>query len=151
MGDFVGWGQSGLETAYRKWNPAIAKFTVYAWYWVRYEIQCGLAQWKGYHRNSPEYAKSATFEEFNEEATYQDLRTPEESTYRELRQIVLLLPQDLYFVIVFRFYYELNNKEIEAITGIPSKQISAMVFTAIEMLREKYNMRERKQVGSQSP
>ncbi|MCE5293202.1 MAG: hypothetical protein LLF94_01135, partial [Chlamydiales bacterium] len=86
-----------------------------------------------------------------EEATYCDLCAPEESTYRELRQIVLLLPLNLYFVVVFRFYYELNNKEIEAITGIPSKQISTMISTAIDMLREKYSTREQMHLGAQSP
>jgi DNA-directed RNA polymerase specialized sigma24 family protein len=53
-----------------------------------------------------------------------------------------MLPNYLYMVIVFRFYYELSNKEIEAITGIPSNKISSMVQTAIKMLRERYTTME---------
>ena len=140
MGDFVSWGQEGLEIAYRRWNPSIAKFTVYAYYWVRYKIQCGISEWNGYHRNSPQYVKDAEFEEFHEEAPHfcspEDLPTDE---MRELHTHILLLPYDLYTIILFKFFYDLTPKEIEAITGIPSASIPPMIERAIELLREKYH------------
>lgn len=149
INDFIGWGWEGIEEARKRWNPDVAGFTVYAWWWVRYKMQVGYSEWKGYKRNSPLYAKNARYCEFEDGLHYSVTTTHKKHENMELWSKVFHLPPQLSLLLLMRYYYEIDNESICNIMCIKEKELRESLQTAINLLREMYEAEGKESGDSQ--
>lgn len=144
--DFIGWGYEGLCEASKRWEPSISSFTVYAWYWIRYKIQTGIDSWcgtrrpsrNGQSRTSIAHLTTSITTGLNEDTSPDSTPIEENHESRELKRHLHSLPNSLCIPIIYKYYYDLTDKEVCIALHITHKELIEALETAIKTLRDMY-------------
>lgn len=137
--DLVGMGHEGLLKAEKKYDVERAGFTVYAWWWVRKMIQRGLAEWAGYHANSPGWIRELRYGEYSDEVSYEEGDGDRAKLKKELWKKVFALPERNRGPVFLKYYYGLRDKDIAEVVGIEEREVRNALRVGIKMLRKQYN------------
>ena len=137
--DLVSWGHEGLLRAQTKYNIERAGFTVYAWWWVRKMIQRGLAEWSGYHANSPAWIRDIHYGEYSDEVAYEEGEDDRSKLKKELWKKVFALPERNRAPVFLKYYYGLQERHIAELLELDEREVRNALRVGIKMLRKQYD------------
>lgn len=136
LGDLIGFGMVGLERAREKYDPERSGWTVYAWWWVRKEIQKGIASWGGHHACSHVWRSRARDAEYCDGLDASDEGEDERARLkREMWKGLFSLPKDEGLPLFLKFYHGFPVKDIAEVTGGSPRRTQKLIDAGIKKLR----------------